>query len=131
MIWLIGMGGALGACCRYLFGIWIKRYISTHFPIPTWVINISGSFLLGVLANLYSLDQIEDLVWSFWGIGFCGAYTTFSTFSLEVATLLEDNRYKTACLYIGSSLIMGIIASFLGYMISPKFLLIANFPYQR
>ena len=117
MIWLIGIGGALGACCRYLFGIWMKRYITIQFPFPTWVINISGSFLLGVLANHYLLDQIGAMVWSFWGIGFCGAYTTFSTFSVEVVTLLEENRFQTAFFYVGTSLIMGVFASFLGYLV--------------
>jgi fluoride exporter len=115
MIWLIGIGGSLGACCRYLIGIATKKYSSSNFPISTWGINIFGSFLLGVLANLYSMGQIEEMTWSFWGIGFCGAFTTFSTFSLEVVTLLEDKRYQTAFWYVGSSLIVGVFGAFLGY----------------
>jgi fluoride exporter len=117
MIWLIGIGGSLGACSRYLFGIWIKSFSPTYFPLPTWVINISGSFLLGMLAKLYFLNQIEESTWSLLGIGFCGGYTTFSTFSLEVVTMIEYKRYQTAIWYVGSSLIVGMLGAFLGYRI--------------
>ena len=117
MIWLIGIGGSLGACCRYLLGVWIKKNKSSYFPFSTWWINITGSFLLGLLANYYVTGQIHENTWYLWGIGFCGAFTTFSTFSLEVVTLLEDKRYQTAFWYTGSSLIIGIISAFLGYSI--------------
>jgi CrcB protein len=116
MIWLIGVGGALGALFRFLFGEWCRKILKVAFPISTWLINIFGSFLLGYLVNLYLSGLIQEVSWSFLGIGFCGAFTTFSTFSLEVVKLVEENRAWMAIIYIGSSILLSILASYFGYI---------------
>lgn len=116
MIWLIGLGGSLGAGMRFLLGIWCKKKMPSAFPFPTWIVNISGSFILGILANLYLSGQIEITTWYLFGIGFCGAYTTFSTFSIEMVGFLLENRFYHAFLYAISSILLGIIASYLGYV---------------
>ena len=119
MIWLIGIGGSLGAAARYLLGNYMnKKKKLTPFPFGTWVINITGSFLLGLLANLHLLNEISDGVWFFAGIGFCGAYTTFSTFGYETITLLQSNKLKLACAYVLTSVILSIAAAGLGLNIS-------------
>jgi fluoride exporter len=117
LIWLIGVGGALGAAGRYLLGNFIKKKNPGDFPLGTWVINISGSFLLGVLYKLHLTKEITDLVWLFVGIGFCGAYTTFSTFGYETITLLQSNKNKLAGLYVLSSVIVSIGTAAIGFII--------------
>lgn len=114
MIWLIGMGGALGAMTRYLLGIIIKTRVNAFFPLPTFLINISGSFLLGVIFQLSVNGSIGDSLFNFLGIGFCGAYTTFSTFSVEALQLLVEKRVLLALTYVILSMILSLLAAFLG-----------------
>lgn len=118
MIWLIGIGGSLGAAARYLLGNFINRKKKrSPFPLGTWVINITGSFLLGVLANLHLTNDISDGVWFFVGIGFCGAYTTFSTFGYETITLLQSNKKVLAGIYVLSSVFVSILTATIGFII--------------
>ncbi|MBT2618995.1 MULTISPECIES: fluoride efflux transporter CrcB [unclassified Bacillus (in: firmicutes)] len=119
MIWLIGIGGSLGAAARFLLGSFINnRAKKIHpFPLGTWVINITGSFFLGVIANLHLNSQISDWVWFFGGIGFCGAYTTFSTFGYETITLIQSNKIKLAIGYVTSSVIIGAVSATIGLII--------------
>lgn len=119
MMWLIGLGGSLGASVRYLLGgyineKWIRR---RPFPVGTWIINCTGSFFLGLLAHLYQSQAIDEAVWLFAGVGFCGAYTTFSTFGFETITLLQKREIKTALFYVTTSVILGIVFAWLGYML--------------
>jgi fluoride exporter len=116
---LIGLGGSLGACTRFLLGSFVneKGKRLSPFPIGTWIINISGSFILGVMAHLYQNGIMSEWVWYFGGIGFCGAYTTFSTFGYEVISLIHRNKPGLAFLYIASSVILGIVSSAIGYII--------------
>ncbi|WHX98192.1 fluoride efflux transporter CrcB [Neobacillus sp. DY30] len=117
MIWLIGIGGSIGAACRYLLGDFIKKKKPGHFPLGTWVINITGSLLLGILYKLHITNEISDWVWLFGGIGFCGAYTTFSTFGYETITLMQSNKKILAGLYVLTSLIVSIITAAIGFTI--------------
>lgn len=116
MIWTIGIGGSLGAATRYLLGNLISKYSTKlqPFPIGTWIIKITGAFLLGFLTQLHLANQISELIWFFSGVGFCGAYTTFSTFGNETISLIMSNKIKLAFLYILSTTILGIISALLG-----------------
>jgi fluoride exporter len=118
VIWLIGIGGSFGAAARYLLGnlIFEKKKLSP-FPLGTWVINITGSFLLGLLANLHLSNDISDGVWFFAGAGFCGAYTTFSTFGYETITLLQSNKKFLAGIYVITSVILSITTAAIGFII--------------
>ncbi|MCM3691350.1 fluoride efflux transporter CrcB [Neobacillus niacini] len=118
MIWLIGIGGSIGAAARYLLGnlIFTKKKHSP-FPFGTWVINITGSLLLGLLANLHQSNDINDGVWLFVGVGFCGAYTTFSTFGYETITLLQSNKKFLAGIYVITSVILSITTAAIGFII--------------
>ncbi|MFB3165456.1 fluoride efflux transporter CrcB [Neobacillus sp. 179-J 1A1 HS] len=117
MIWLIGIGGSLGAAGRYLLGNFINKKKTGHFPLGTWIINTTGSLLLGILYKLHMTNEISDWVWLFLGIGFCGAYTTFSTFGYETITLLQTNKKFLASIYVLTSVIVSILTAAMGFMI--------------
>ncbi len=115
MIWYIALGSALGGVLRYLLGGFVQRATSGTFPIGTLVINITGSFLLGLLYR-YSADSaaITPEVRAMLTIGLCGGYTTFSTFSYETVRLLEDGEFGRALAYIGLSVVISVAATMLG-----------------
>src|SRR5690625_2534848 len=82
MIWIIGLAGSLGAALRFLLSQIIMNRGGTlaGFPLATWLINVTGSFALGLLANLHEMNLVSHSIWLICGVGFCGAYTTLSTF---------------------------------------------------
>lgn len=106
---LVGLGGAIGANARYWLGLWFKAQPwAKEFTWGTLVINISGSLLLGIVAALWK-DR-SSAAFLLLGTGLCGGYTTFSTFSLEVAESLQRQRYDLALAYVGTSVLGGLIA---------------------
>jgi fluoride exporter len=117
MIIFVGIGGTLGAISRFLLGRWISDRTKTHFPWGTWFINLSGSLLLGFLAYLNVHGLIPQWLWLFIGVGYLGAYTTFSTFGYETIQLLEKKNYKAASLYVISSVFLGVIFAGIGSML--------------
>lgn len=120
MIWLVGLGGSLGAAVRFLLGAMINKrrpQIVHSFPLGTWVINISGSFLLGLLANLHMANRMDEWLWYFAGVGFCGAYTTFSTFGFETITLLQAKDMKMAFIYVATSVALSCSFAVIGLSI--------------
>src|SRR5690625_2304317 len=101
MIWLIGFGGAFGACARYYIAVYIAELERLQsFPFATLFVNIFGSFLFGMITQRYITGQLNPNVWYFLGIGFCGAFTTFSTFGYEVVQFIEQNKLRVALIYI-------------------------------
>ncbi|MCF6138636.1 fluoride efflux transporter CrcB [Pseudalkalibacillus berkeleyi] len=117
MMILIGLGGSLGAAARYLIGQFLHNKSPNSWMNGTWVVNIAGSFLLGILASLYTTDSLTEWIWLFFGIGFCGAFTTFSTFSVEALKMLQSEKYTQAILYIVTSVFLGAIAAFTGFIV--------------
>ncbi|OLS36823.1 fluoride efflux transporter CrcB [Bacillus sp. MRMR6] len=119
MIWLIGLGGSLGAASRFLLGNYINRggNVFYPFPISTWLINISGSLLLGLILKFHLSNQIPEWAWNLFGIGFCGAYTTFSTFGFETLSLVQANKTLLAAVYVITSITVGTLAAFAGLII--------------
>jgi fluoride exporter len=111
--WLLSLfvfvGGGTGAIARFWIGRWLAT--SSGFPWATFSINVAGSFLLGVLAILLK-DRPGWLV--LLGAGFCGGFTTFSTFSLDTLRMLEDQAYWNAGAYAVGSMIAGLIGVWLG-----------------
>jgi len=103
--------GSLGACLRF--------YISQHtlwsrvknFPYATLTINIIGSALLGALWGLYEEQLVAALVWQWLGVGFLGAFTTFSTFSYEFIQLTQQKRLGAALIYVLLTIVFGVIAA--------------------
>lgn len=107
------IGGALGSTIRYYLG---KRFASRHqhIPIGTFIINVSGAFLLGVVTGF----DISSLLYGLFAEGFLGAYTTFSTFMFEDFVLLKNNRILSAIIYMLATLVLGLLAFYGGFLIS-------------
>lgn len=115
MLWYIAVGSALGGVTRYLFGGAVQRLTPGTFPVGTLVVNLTGSFLLGAILR-YAIDTptMTPEIRAFLTIGFCGGYTTFSTFSYESVALLEDGDWVRAAVYIALSVALSIAATLLG-----------------
>jgi CrcB protein len=111
----IGIAGALGALARYGLDGAVSRRLPSHFPWGTFVVNMSGAFLLGFLMTLMT-EQLTTASWvrSALAIGLLGAYTTFSTLSYETYRLLEDGAVGLAAANMLGSAAVGLIAVYIG-----------------
>lgn len=116
MILAVALGGAIGSVCRYLLGLAIQNRVGGDFPLGTLIINISGSFALGFLLRYALLGtDINPVMRVMLTTGLVGGYTTFSTFSYETASLIEDGWYGRASLYVGLSIVVSLVGTFLGF----------------
>jgi CrcB protein len=115
-ILILGFGGFLGAVSRYLLSGYVQDlFKSTSFPYGTLVVNILGCFILGLLTQVAGAkDLIDPQTRLFLMVGFVGAFTTFSTFSVESANLFQTGQSFTAALYLIGSNILGLIFVFVG-----------------
>jgi CrcB protein len=114
-IFIIGLGGFLGAVSRYGVALWIGQRWGRNFPLGTFVINVSGSFLIGLLMSLFTERFMVNPQWRLLlVVGFLGAYTTFSTFEYETGTLLKDGEWLIAGLNVVLSVFAGFVALKLG-----------------
>lgn len=102
---LVGLGGCLGGLSRFQLGKLLSRRAGAGFPLGTFVINVTGAFLLGVLTGIGPSRRLYLLL----GDGFLGAYTTFSTFMYEGFRLFGDDDRRNAPVYILSTLLLGIL----------------------
>jgi CrcB protein len=118
----VAFGGALGAVARYLItNSFISKFFAP-FPFATFFINVSGSFLIGVILTLVVERSIISDYWRlFFAVGFLGAYTTFSTFEFETLSLIRGKEFFYAALYVLSSFIAGFIAVCAGVWLAKKF----------
>lgn len=107
----VGAGGALGSIARYLINISPAKDVFERLPFPTLIINISGSFLIGLMVTLFTgkYDASENVRLAFL-VGFLGAYTTFSAFELETWTLIREGNYLTGLGYVLLSVVLGLVA---------------------
>jgi len=115
MLWYVIVGSALGGGARFLLGSFIQTRAGGAFPVGTLLINIGGSFLVGFILR-YSMGSaaISPDVRAFLTAGFCGGFTTFSTFSWETVRLIEDGDYPRAAAYVALSVVVSLAAAFLG-----------------
>ncbi len=115
----IGMAGFLGAVSRYHVEGWVSRHTRSDFPIGTLAVNVSGCLLLGFLITLFAERLVPSPhLRAALTIGFLGAYTTFSTFAYEATALVRDDRAGTALAYVASSLLLGLGASAVGFVVA-------------
>jgi len=117
---LVGIGGFLGANARYVTAKWVGTWVDARFPLGTFLINMSGSFLLGLLGGLLAAKLVPrgDDVRLALGVGFLGAFTTFSTFEFETHALFEDGVWLTALTNIFLSLFLGLLAVRAGLIVA-------------
>ena len=118
-ILLVGIGGAIGSILRYLSSWFATKYFQSSFPFSTLLINILGSLLVGVFIGFIAKYYPENHPLKFLLIvGFCGGFTTFSSFALENYNLFQNNQQLTAYLYIIASIILTVIAVGIGNYLS-------------
>ncbi len=116
MIWYIALGSAIGGASRYALGSALQQRVAPGFPVSTLVINVTGSLLLGFLLRAaFASPAFTPEVRAMLTTGFCGGYTTFSTFSYDTALLLERGDYGRVALYVGLSVTLSIAATFAGF----------------
>lgn len=112
---MIGIGGFAGAIARFWLGGYVSNRMGTRFPWGTFVINISGSFVIGLIVTVLAERTHWSPNWRYLvPIGFIGAYTTFSTFEFETFQSLQDGQWLMAALNVGLSVVLGFIAVWCG-----------------
>ena len=119
MLFYVAIGSALGGVSRYLLGGLVHRLLDTTFPAGTLVVNVTGSFLLGAILR-YALEtpSLSPEVRALLTIGFCGGYTTFSTFSYETLAMLRDGEWARATVYAAASVLLSVLGAFLGFAVA-------------
>ena len=112
----VAIGGAIGSLLRYYLGT-INFLSNSVFPMSTFLVNVIGSFAIGVLFFLLK-DTDNDYLKSFLMIGFLGGFTTFSAFTIDVLDLLQNDQYLISIIYICVSVIVSLLAVYLGFWIT-------------
>ncbi len=114
----IALGGSIGAVTRYFVSKGIHSQVSTMFPAGTLFINATGSFLIGFFFFLFENTILPENLRSFLLIGFLGAYTTFSTYSLETVNMLKDGEFRAGLLNVLASNILCLAMTVSGMILS-------------
>ena len=115
MVVAIALGGATGALARYFVAQQMTQWLGMGFPWGTFTVNIVGSFVLGLLAETFALAaDASPALRGFLIVGMLGSFTTFSTFSLDVALLFQRDRFDLGALYIAGSVILAIAGLYAG-----------------
>jgi len=117
---LVGVGSFVGGNARYIMAKWVGGMIDARFPLGTFLINVGGSFILGLIGGLIAQRTIPhaDAVRLALGVGFCGGFTTFSTFEFETHALFEDGIWLTAVTNMFLSLFAGLVAVRFGLVVA-------------
>lgn len=110
----VGLGGAIGSIFRYTLSL---LPIKSSFPVLTLITNLLGAFIIGVVVGLFEKQYLSSQIHLFLKTGLCGGFTTFSTFSLETLTLLENDMIFIAIVYVFISVVGCIMGVYLGKMI--------------
>ncbi len=120
LIWLyVAVGSALGGVSRYAIGGAVQQRFGLAFPAGTLLVNITGSLLLGFIMRLaLGSSQISPETRILLTTGFCGGYTTFSTFTYDTAAMIEGGQYRRAALYITLSVVLSLVATFAGFALA-------------
>ena len=122
LLWL-GLGSGLGGCLRYLVDLLALNLGLAAFPVSTFLINVSGSLLIGYLAGIWASGGAlspRSCKWQFWITGFFGGYTTFSTFSWQVLDLVRAGEGTLAGAYASGSIAFGILAVWFGLSLAMR-----------
>jgi len=116
---IVTIGAGLGGGARYWLSNFISKPLPIFFPYGTLAVNIIGSIIIGVL--IFGFEEKGNLSLTlklFLGVGFCGGFTTFSTFSLETFNLIKNTEFLLACLNIFGSVLLTLLGIYIGYLIA-------------
>ncbi len=115
----VGLGGFLGANARYALGRWLVDRLGASFPYHTFIINVTGSFAIGLVLTLLTERLIADPAWRLLlVVGFLGGYTTFSSYTYEGLALLAAGDWPRALGYVAGSNVLGLAAAYLGLVLA-------------
>lgn len=118
----VAVGGAFGAVARYLINLSPAAHVFEKFPFPTFLINTTGSFLIGFLMIIFADKMpVSENVRMAIIIGFLGAFTTFSTFEMEIYALVRERYFTTALLYLVLSIVVGFVGVIAGVETAKRF----------
>lgn len=119
---VVMLGGAIGAVSRFIIGSLVSRFYPSPFPFGTFLINITGSFLIGVLMTVFQNRPALHMNWRLFLVtGILGGYTTFSSFEWEALTSLRNGTETIGFLYIGLSVVLGLAGAWFGLLIGNRF----------
>ena len=118
LLMLIAAGGALGAMARYAVGGWVQGPLGAAFPWGTLIVNVSGSLLLAFLVRTLEGMAAPPEYRGFLAIGFCGAFTTFSTFGYESMELIQAGQWNRATAYVFGSVLLSLAATLAGFRLA-------------
>ncbi|MDP4199034.1 MAG: fluoride efflux transporter CrcB [Bacteroidota bacterium] len=120
----LAVGAVCGTTGRYAIGMWLSRwsFAPPDFPWPTFIINVTGSLLLGFLMRYLTGVASTPHVRLMLTTGFCGAYTTMSTFSYEFISLMTERQYLTAAFYMGGTMVLAPAACMVGFAVAEAIL---------
>ncbi|SHF74280.1 camphor resistance protein CrcB [Mariniphaga anaerophila] len=117
-ILLVGSGGFIGSVMRYLVQYYVEKTLTSTFPWGTFVANIAGSFIIGVVFALAEKGNLLSAEWRiFLAVGICGGFTTFSSFAYNNFSMLSDKAWGSLLLNVGGNLFLGILAVYLGVIL--------------
>ena len=119
LILVVGTGGFLGTVSRFLMSRYISANYPSSFPFGTFTVNIIGCLLIGIIYGIAEKSVFMSSEWRlFLTVGFCGGFTTFSAFAAENMAMLRDSEFFHFFLYTGSSIFIGLLATFAGIMLT-------------
>lgn len=117
-ILIVGAGGFIGSVMRYLVQVLVERGLASTFPWGTFVANIAGSFIIGIVFALAEKGNILSAEWRiFLAVGICGGFTTFSSFAYNNLTMLKEQAFGQFVWNVGGSLFLGLLAVYLGMIL--------------
>ena len=117
-ILIVGTGGFIGSVMRYLVQVFVEKGLATTFPWGTFIANIAGSFIIGIVFAFAEKGNLINSEWRlFLAVGICGGFTTFSSFAYNNLTMLKENSFGQLFLNVGGSLFFGILAVYLGIIL--------------